>query len=106
MVLDGVLNTTYERYRDAVLALQEFNKKSADDGGAAINASVSSAVTGIIIGLVAALALGAAIGIFLSRSISAALNVVINSLSSGSGVFLGRPLKEAMLRTPTRAKIW
>src|SRR5690606_32238099 len=59
---EAVLKTEYEdsynRYRDAVLKLQDYTKESADRSGAIITEDVNSAVTGIIAGLIIALVVG------------------------------------------------
>ncbi len=84
VVLNGEFDAAWEQFRDVIVAIQTYNKDFASANGDAISAAISSAVTGIIIGLLAALVLGGTIGVFLSRSISNSLNMVINSLSSGS----------------------
>jgi methyl-accepting chemotaxis protein len=81
---NGEFNKAYFPYRDAIVALAEYNIKSGEESGTNISESISSAQTGIISGLIAAILVGAALGFFLSRSISTALNRVIESLSEGS----------------------
>jgi methyl-accepting chemotaxis protein len=83
-VYKAKVDPAFQEFYAAAGNLVIFNKENGETSGTRITKDVSSATTGIVIGLIAALALGASIGIFLSRSISTALNVVIQSLSSGS----------------------
>ena len=82
--MNGSFHEAYGRFRDAVLAQVEFNRKYADESGARITSDVAAAKAGIVAGLAVAIAVGCAVGFLLSRSISNALGRIIASLSSGS----------------------
>lgn len=83
-VYEEKVSPAFQEFYAAASDIVSFNQENGESNGQLISGDVTSAETGIVIGLIAALALGASIGVFLSRSISSALNMVIQSLSSGS----------------------
>jgi methyl-accepting chemotaxis protein len=78
------VNPAFERFMDAVGALNEHSKTSGEEAGAAISAAVAGGIRGVVIGMIAAAALASLIGFVIIRGVNKALTRMANTLGDGS----------------------